>query len=71
MSAAAEKIASQTYRIGERVVFKTGHGVWKMGVPLFADAPLDGFVAGTVTLHSTLKAARRVALVEQHRRPAQ
>jgi len=55
------RLASQTYRLGDYVIYKTERGTWLMGQPLVADDPLGGFVAGTVTRHTTLADARRYA----------
>lgn len=67
------RIDSQTYRIGNRVVFKTDpasrhRGEWRMGVPIDPEYPLDyGFVVGTVTYHRTLRDARRWAYLDARR----
>jgi len=53
-----KKIETQTYRIGEYVVFKKEDGRWQMGRPIDDEEPLFAFVQGTVTIHSTLRDAK-------------
>ena len=54
-----KKIESQTYRIGQYVVFKTAHNEWKMGQPIDWIEPVGaGLIAGTVTHHDTLREAK-------------
>ena len=62
------KIASQTYRIGEYVAFKRDDGDWQVGLPLDQDYPMDeGFLAGTVSYHPTLRSARESVYFKMRR----
>ncbi len=62
------KIDTQTYRLGNKVIFKTDRGDWQMGQPLEQEEPLEGgFIAGTVSHHAKLKDAKRLFHAERRR----
>lgn len=65
MNIAPQRIEPQTYRIGRWVAFQTDRLSWRMGIPVFEDDPMGGFVEGSVTEHSTLKACTARVLARE------
>lgn len=54
-----QRIAPQTYRFGEYVIFQQADGGWKAGRPVDPADIAAGFVADSVLFHRTLRECRQ------------